>query len=384
MTRLLQDVLRERADLAPVPHVDLDRVVAAGERRVRRTRLTTGLAAAAVAAVVAGSAFVLPGLVSPDERGLATEAPSPFTERKVGYAIEDVVQWGSESFSVGAVVTSYVQTDDGFVFTTRNGDVRLYDGHASVLIGHVANHRLRSDDTGSLVAWVDLAEDGHPQYVVFDTHALREVARVDDAAAGPSRDSTEGGAEVFAVDDGMAYWRTSEGFVRYEVTSGRQTVLAGSPVPTDPAHKQPVAYSIEDVAAGRIAYVVDAGQGPEMKVAKSLDLGAPTAALSSNGLLSPAGDFLGAEVEDNIAVYDTTTGADVTPALPGYPFAVVMGWVDEDTAAVFAIKRLGDDTAYPFDMLSCDVPSGDCTVVSRGTAPADAESLVIPVGDPMT
>ncbi|MGZ5417601.1 MAG: hypothetical protein ACXWDI_10500 [Nocardioides sp.] len=73
----------------------------------------------------------------------------------------------------------------------------------------------------------------------------------------------------------------------------------------------------------------------------------------------------------------------MTPALPGYPFAVVTGWVDDDTAMVFAIRDLAAEP-YPFDLLTCDVPTGACHGVTRGDVPTDSESFVIPVGDPMT
>ena len=384
MTRLLSDVLHEHADSAPGPQVDLDAIVRDGDRSVRRSRLSTGLAAAAaVAAVVAGSSFVLPGLVAQDQDTRVAGSTPPFAERRAGYAMDGVIHWGDETFPVGMPVTSYVQTDDGFVLTNRKGEVFLFDGTDSQRIGFSSNNRLRADDTGSLVAWVDRAEDGHTQYVVYDTGSMTERARMDDTAAGPSREPSDQGAEVFAVDDGSAYWRTVEGLVRYDVASGDLTVLASHEPPADPSAKAPLAYAIEDVADGRIAYLVDAGQGASMKVADEIDLSAPTLANASNAVLSPDGRFLGVEEDDNISVYDTTTGDDVTPSLPGYPFAVVTGWVDEHTATVFAIKDL-DAEPYPFNLLTCDVPTGACDVATHGDVPTDSESFVVPVGDPMT
>ncbi len=383
MTRLLSDVLRERADSAPGPQVDLDAIIGAGDRRLRRSRVSTGLAAAAVAAVVAGSSFVLPGLVAQEKDAPVAGAASPFVERRAGYAADGVIHWGDETFAVGAPVVSYVQTDDGFVLTNRKGDVFLFDGTDSQRIGFTSNGRVRADDTGSLVAWVDRAEDGRTQYVVYDTGSMTERARVDDTAAGPSREPTDQGAEVFAVDDGSAYWRTAEGLVRYDVAAGGITLLADHEPPADPSAKEPVAYAIEDVAEGRIAYLVDAGQGASMKVADEIDVSAPTLANASNGVLSPDGRFLGVEEDDNIAVYDTRTGTDLTPDLGRYPFAVVTGWVDDETAMVFAIKDLAAEP-YAFDLLTCDVPTGACDVVTQGDVPTDSESFVIPVGDPMT
>ena len=75
------------------------------------------------------------------------------------------------------------------------------------MVGRAEGNRLRADDSGSLVSWVELAEDGHPQYVVLDTARQEEVARVDDQTAGASIEWGDWGAQVFAVDDGSVYWR---------------------------------------------------------------------------------------------------------------------------------------------------------------------------------
>jgi hypothetical protein len=386
MTKLLQDVLYERAENAPRPQVDLDLVIGAGERRVRRARLSTGLAASAVAVVVAGSAFVLPGTLAPQpQRHDPAAAPSPWSERRVGYAMEDVVHWGDESFSVGAVVASYVQTDDGIVFTTPNGDVWLYGGADSQRIGHAAGNRLRADDTGSLVAWVDRDEDHQPQYVVYDTHARKEVTRVDDDVAGPARPGYEsdGGALVYAVDDGSVYWRSGERIVRYVVAGGdTQQVTRWVPAPDQSSPDGTV--DLVDVASGRLAYRIDGSEGSSVFYT-GVRVGERATELASghNGSLSPDGRYVGVEDDDVMAVYDTATGADVTPDLRGYPFKVVTGWVDADTAAVFAIKDLDADP-YVFDLLRCDVPSGACEKVTGGEVATDAESYVVPVGDPMT
>jgi hypothetical protein len=352
MTELLQDVLHERAENAPRPQVDLDLVIGAGERRVRRARLGTGLAACAVAAVVAGSAFAAPGMLAPQPRRHdAAAAPSPWSERRAGYAMEDVVHWGDESFSVGAVVASYVQTDDGIVFTTRNGDVWRYGGADSQRIGHAT-----------------------------------DVARVDDLVAGPARPGAEsdGGALVYAVDDGSVYWRTGEDIVRYVVATGDTDVVTHWVAGTD-SSAGPQVIDLVDVAAGRLAYLVDDQDGRGgFFVGDQVGQRATHLPSGRHGYLSPDGGYAGVEEDDVMAVYDTATGAEVTPDLPGYPFTVVTGWVDADTVAVIAIKDLDADPCA-FDMLECDVPSGVCEVVSGGQVATDAaESLVPPTGDPMT
>ena len=387
MTKLLQDILHERAASAPGPQVDVEAIVGAGESRVRRGRLTTGLAAAAVAAVVAGSSFVLPGLLAHDQEPPATAGtPSPFAERRAGYAMHGVIHWGDQTFTVGTDVDSYVQTDDGFVVANRRGAIFLFDGNDTRRIGRTTNRTVRGDDTGSLVAWVDRNEDGQPQYVVYDTHTMKEVVRVDDEVTGPARPGyeDEGGALVYAVDDGSVYWRAGDVIVRYVVATGDAHVVTPWVAGTD-STAGPQLVDVVDVAAGRLAYRVDQqdGQGG-FYVGDEVGEQATRLASGRSGYLSPDGRYVGVEDDDVMAVYDTGTGAAVTLAgLAGYPFTVVSGWVDADTAMVFAIKDLDADP-YVFDMLQCDVPSGACQVVTGGEVATDAESFVVPGGDPMT
>lgn len=387
MTKILQDLLHDRAASAPGPQLDVEAIIGSGESRVRRGRLTTGLAAAAVAAVVAGSSFVLPGLLRHDQEPPATSGThSPFAERRTGYAMHGVIHWGDRTFTVGTDVDSYVQTDDGFVVANKRGDVFLFDGTDAQRIGHTTNRTLRADDSGSLVAWVDRNEDGQPQYVVFDTHAMKEIARVDDEVAGSARPGheNEGGALVYAVDDGSVYWRAGDVIVRYVVATGDTHVVTHWVEGTDPT-AGPQVVDVVDVAAGHLAYRVDHrdGQGG-FYVGDEVGEQATGLASGRNGYLSPDGRYVGVEDDDVMAVYDTDTGAPVTLAgLDSYPFKVVSGWVDAGTAMVFAIKDLDADP-YVFDMLECDVPSGACGVVTGGEVATDAESFVVPVGDPMT
>ncbi|HSE55508.1 MAG TPA: hypothetical protein VLB03_07225, partial [Nocardioidaceae bacterium] len=283
------------------------------------------------------------------------------------------------TFSVDAAIAAYVQTDDGFVYTTRNGGVWFHDGTGSERIGHAAHVRLRADDTGSLVAWVDLAEDGAPQYVVYDTGSRREAARVDDSAAGPSREQADEVAEVFAVDDGAAYWRTEGGVVRYDVATG-ESELVHRPRPiVDPADKPAQVTDIVDVAAGRIAYVED-DEGSRLLVGEAIGEDAEQMPSGWNGVLSPDGSYIGVEEADEMAVYDAATTEAVTPALDGYAFKVVYGWVDEDTAMVLGIKDLEGET-YPTDFLACDIPDGACEVTSA--TEVGAGTFALPNGDPM-
>lgn len=382
MTELLRDVLHEHADAAPPPRLDLGDLIGEGERRVRRRQATRALAAAALLAVVAGTGFAVQGPAGTPSPAPA-EASTPFEERRVSWATGDEIRWGAESFQVGRPVASYVQTDDGFVFTSPSRDVWFHDGSASRRIGHAGAGRLRADDTGSLVAWVGTDRAGNTEYVVYDTALEREVARVGDDAAGPALEETDLAAEVFAVDDGSVYWRTDgHRIVRHHVSSGDTVLVHEQEPPADPSSKAPAVYELADVAGGRLAYLVDAEGGVQAKVARTVDLDAPTVARASNVLLSPDARYLAAEEDDNIRLYDVATRADVTPDLSRYPFAVAYGWVDEETAMVFGIVAL-DGPGYDVDLLSCVVASGTCEEVGETVVSESSGLFVIPTGDPM-
>lgn len=372
MTGLLTRVMHERAD-ATSPDVDLDAIINEGNRRVRRQRATNGLVAAVVAGTVAAGAVSVPlllgGTADPDLA--ATAPPGEFEPRRTSYAIGGEIHWGTHTYRIGERVASFVPTDNGFVYTTADGTVSLFDGNGSDPLGTAEGNRLRADDQGSLVAWVELAEDGHPQYVVFDTAKRAEVARVDDRSAGASVEPHDQGAEVFAVDDGSIYWRHGADLVRYDVPAAKESLLATG-----------TRSRILDVAYGTLAYAVEQDGSTAAAVGQRVDVEAPPVARASNVLLSPDARYLAAEENDNIAVYDVRSGETVTPDTSGYPFAVVVDWVDDDTTTVLAVDEMADDGTASGDVLRCDI-GGPCAPVGS-FADLEGEELIPPVGDPMS
>ncbi|MGA9746724.1 MAG: hypothetical protein WBQ50_04635 [Nocardioides sp.] len=371
MTGLLSDVMHDRADTAGHPVVDLDAIVRVGDRRLRRNRAVSGLAVAAVVLAAAAGSVTAMGLLDLGD-DLAADAPP--TDPKAALAIGDQIHVGARTFDVGRPVASLVQTDDGLVYTTTDDTVWLYDGETSVEVGRADGNRLRADDAGSLVSWVALAEDGHPQYVVFDTSSRRELARVDNEAAGPSKEPSDEGAEVFAVDDGSVYWRDGFDIVRYDVASGQETTISSR------------IDDLVDVAGGRFAYAVDGrdvGNGRwGIAVGPQLDPGDVSLAEASHGYLSPDGRLLAAEESDSIAVYATDDGQDLTPQVNGYEYVVSYGWVADDVASVLALSSFTEEAASG-DILECDVSDDACTVVTSFHDVA-TDRLVLPTGDPNT
>lgn len=387
MTGILQEVLREHAASAPDPAVDLDRVVGEGNNRVRRTQRAIGLAAAAIAVVIAGGVFTLPRLLSePDDGGHVAHGASPFAEHRIGYAFGDVIHWGRESFSVGAPVMTYVQTEDGFVYTTKDRSVWLYDGAHSRRIGRSLTGALRADDTGSLVTWVGRAADGHPQYVVYDTHSRAVKARVDGNVARAAVGPDDGGAFVYAVDDGSVYWRTAEGLVRYDVSSGESVLVSKAADLSDLTNRAGLPRMLDDVANGRIAYQVSSTDGHRMMVGRSIgqdakEMGPGAQGNLSQGNLSPDGRYLAVLDNSRLRVFDTATGVDTmarTEADHGLRF--VFGWVDDHTAMVIAFKH---PAAKPqiADFLLCDVPDGGCSRVLRADVTNQVHGFALPNGD---
>ncbi|HET6651551.1 MAG TPA: hypothetical protein VFH10_02850 [Nocardioides sp.] len=373
MTGLLTRVMHDHADAAAA-EVDVDEIISEGDRRVRRQRVRHGLVAAVLAGAVVAGASSVPLLVGgshdPTAGGLS------FRHRAATYAVGSSVHVGGHTFDVGRPVASLVQTDGGIVYTTRDGRVWHYDGVTTVEIGRAEGHRLRADDQGSLVAWVETAEDGHPQYVVHSTMRRAELARLDDDAAGPARAAGDLGTEVFAVDDGSVYLRRDGDLVRYDVPSDTEAALAGAEPGT--------AAEIVDVAYGALAYTVDGtrpgNRRPGIAVGQRPDPEGVALAAAGTGALSPDGRLLAADEHGTMAIYAADDGLDVTPTVDGYRDVVAYDWVGDDMATVLAVSdRRG--ARVTGDVLTCDVSDDACSVVSsfRDVAATD---IVTAGGDP--
>lgn len=387
MTSLLSDVLQERADGAGSPRLDLDLVIAHGERQLRRRRLAgmTGVGLLAAATITAFAVIDLPS----DRQSAPAAGTSDTTERgdtlwsthALSYSDDSTIHvvTAEADLDVGQPIRSYVATDDGFVWTAEDGTVSFQpaDGSATRAIGSTSRdgYYLRADDTGSLAAWVDWTEPGGPSLVVYDTAEGAEVLR-ESSGTGPGmaayRDAPEP-VYVYAVDDGSVYWLNESGIVRTEVATATSTVLG-----------QGNGFSIDDVATGVIASRPDGtADRQETLVGPSLTEGR-TLPNAGHAQLSPDGRTISFEDADELVVRDVATGQDLSPVNPGYEYWVVTQWVDDHDVAVMGLRSLkdldnpsGPDTA-PLDFLHCDVADGSCRVVTSTVVDLDAFNL--PVG----
>ena len=376
MTGLLNDVMHERAERAGPPQLDLDAIVAAGDRRVRRGRTLAGLAAAAVAATVAVTGLAVPRLLGDDPA--PAPATSPFAARELSWAQGSTIHWGGQTFDMGRTVHSYLQTDDGFVWTSPDGTVRLFDGSTNREIGRADGGYLVADDSGPLVAWTTPREGGRsPAYVVYDTAADEVVTRVD-ADPDDNRWETE---RVMGLDGTAAYWKQDDTFVRQDLGGGEASTLwVQEPFEDLTTKADPAITDIVDVAAGRIAYYVQRGDEWGLAVGETIEPDGRILSAASHGVLSPDGRYLASENDDFIAVHDTRTGEDLSPDLGSYPYAVGYAWVDDDTLMVYGLTSIEGDGPYPADLMTCDVGGGCTTETSEEIAEG---AFALPVGEPL-
>lgn len=378
MTGLLTRVMHDRADTAGTPDLDLDAIIAAGDRRVRRRRVTTGIAAASVAGVVAVAGLAVPRMLDHDDHAPAPTT-SPFTARQVSWAEGSTIHWGERAFAVGKRVRSYVPTDEGFVWTSPDGTVRFFDGIGNVVVGTAEGGRLVADDSGSYVAWTTPGTRQEPaSHVVFDTSTRTSQNFVAAATAEAPDDEAP---TVMALDADWLYVREGNLLSRRSLVSRVTETLWAQEGPVDPATKaEPAIWQVVDVAAGSIAYFVERVDTWGLAVGSRVDPTAPVVSTASNGYLSPDGRLLASEQDDFIAVHDTATGQDVSPDLGGYPYAVGYGWVDDDTVMAYGLTDLDGDGPYPADILTCDIGAG-CTVVA--SVDISEGSFALPVGRPL-
>lgn len=379
MNGLLKDLLEARADSVVPPRFDLDDLIAAGDRRVRRGRWLVGgsvvAALAAVALVGAGIPLALHDS-APEPAGPAdgtVRQVQDLSRVKATYAVGEVIDYGGQTIDVGLPVDAFVQSSHGFVVTSGGG-VYLADGVAVERIGTSGatyGTELAADPQSQYVAWMDTSSDPVGEFVVYDTSNRDEVARTSEGNTHlPSELSEFQQPAVVDVDHDTVYWHSERGLEAYRVDDGSTTVLS----------EGASADWLLDARAGQFAY--QASQEGAWVVARNVTT--ETQVLSgyvSSAAISPDGSYVAADPDDNIEVVDTSTRQEVTPSHDAYSFLYAVQWIDGERFTALGFPKgfnSSDSSDDPFDLLVCTVDAG-CTVVVSGLHLSDAPEF--PVGE---
>lgn len=359
--------LRATAEGGEFRSIDLDAVHRLGDRRRRHRR--AGVAALAVAAVAAVSIGV-PALSGSDApRGVdPAGAPGVAPDRLAAWAMDRDLHTPDGVVRMASPVHAFVATDTGYVVLDDAGTVSQVRGDDVTTLADAvptdSSARLVTD--GRYVAWSTHDED---QLFLTINDQLRDRTVVQIAAdLDPRFDPAEGGG-VLGLDAGRLYYAEARGVVTVDLTDPEQaeTVLVG-PLPEDT--------DVLDVRAGQT--LLAERDGLSLGPLGDHNPPVPGTQFASYGTLSPTAAYVAPDGE-TLSVR-RPDGTDVTPTLPsGYEsFATAYGWVDADTVAVLAAVG-NSDRPTSGSLLTCEVPSGDCTVVVPEVGPFE-DGFQLPVG----
>lgn len=359
----LPTLLHDRADRAHLAPVDLDAVVRAGDRRVRRRRLATYGATLAVAGVVGGTALLGGG---DDGARRAVDPAAPTTGADAAGAswyLDGRLHHDGTSTDLGLDVVTYVRTASGFVLVDTDDVVWSWTGTGDperVGVAADAQPRLAGDPDGDRAAWVGATAPDRGVVVLDQASGL--TTELNGLGAGE--------AAVTAVDGERVWWHEGARSLTWSVVDG------GEP------QRLPDGTTVLAAQGGRIVHQVDGqpvrtttgtpGPGDTVLDEEYRDVGA----------LSPDGALWSADA-DEVGVVRTSDGSAV-PLEVDAPFSTGYEWLDEDSLVVLTGEGDPDDGgSMTARILVCEVPDGGCTDVSGELGTFDdleAGDLALPVG----
>ena len=384
MTNSLRDLLRQDADRVEIPTLDAGDVIAQGEQRLQRRRITAVLACVAAVAVIAVGGIVSGSVQhrsegpvdKPNENKTSVPVIRKILYSDVDYAAPgDSVRFGDRVVQTGNDFVHLDVTDDGFLYTDRGG-VWFSDGGTPEEIGsrmcaasrngefsHFDNRAVMTANSGSTAAWFDCTHPATPTLVVYDTSSGHEVVRPV-ALCGE-----EELCELVGVTSDYVYFNRGDyvGFPRPDYKFDLRTAKLS------PSSTQEHAEDLRSHPRGLV-------------IGDSWQTGRPTDAIGQGfwvdgSRLVPVDNQWAEPVP--AAAFDTLTQRPVRLHLPrGYhtdhgDLGPIEGpgdlslfeWLDDDTVAL--VGGTGE-------ILSCQLSAGRCVVTVRG--PRAGEVRVIPNG----
>jgi hypothetical protein len=350
MTEKLKTFMDEAAQL-DFATPDLDAILRDGDRTVRRHRLILGAAGVAAAALVVTGIVLTAGGDDPGSTVAGDPAPVDAVTWTVGQTLHTA---DGQTFDVGHDVTAFVRTSVGYAFLDDNDEVFSFIDGKVEDVGTVSHPypQLYADDEGSLVGWVDGTEDGR-RFVVHDL--ADDTTETFGDPSGMEQRSEFDSFVMYAIDGRTAYVRDSRGAIAYDVDTGSVRVIEDRPRDW---------FDIKGVEDGVIAF--QTGLTSSDDIAGTVLGTSPTSGVElfpgwgGPARFSPDGRWVSLE-GDEPAVYDAETGSQVTIDLDGRPFGTGYEWLDDDTLLFGASEKM----VGPLQILSCEIPSGACTVVEE-------------------
>lgn len=357
MNGMLRDLLSERADAAGSPDLDLDGLIAQGERSLtRRRRVAVGATAAAVALAV-GTSFALVQVVGDDRSappvGPPANPPSNVDitpdvtddARPLTYGVGATVHYGDRVIEAAEDPDGLFVFDGGlWFFTGENGGTtttHLYytDGSSEPVEIARGIDRPTPGQVGSLLVWLE-GDD----VVIYDTDVPDVVARV-------PLNGRRLGNPIIPLEDAV-HWREyddsaesiSDGrSVRYDLSTGSRTRVSRADE-----------RAAEARAAGPPRLVVGSADS-ELSVEhfEVIDSRLETRA-SGSGAPPP--------------VFVAATGERLRVSVPDGYDGEAMGvfqWLDEDRFALVVLGIAGIGNAPTGDLLVCRISAGRCRTVAN-------------------
>jgi hypothetical protein len=388
MTDLLKDTLTDHADRAQPSPLDLDAIISTGDRRLRRRRVlaTAGTAMITLAVVITGLTLLKPAEDQP------APVSTPFTERRATYATGTEIHFGQDIISTAPYkLSAFVQTDSGFVFTTKAG-LFVADGkHIRRLSAHAGDLTdLTSATHGNLVGWVEDFAD-RSESVIYDVAAGRELVRTPIGnQRGPLFDPVDR-PRVIAIDGDYAYLGTFKGVYRWDLKTGQAQTVGKNISPDD----------IRTVVNIRHLYqvpLIAPDDGTSLALADNPSDGTGHPYPGQQGWLSPTADYLLTAPNDPrhvspppaaLRLFQTATGKELSLTHPGHPLLIFSQWLTNDT---FTAAGLRTTTANsPVDLLTCSVTSLTCqtttpaisTFTFTPTPAGTTTPFTLPIGTPI-
>lgn len=404
MTDTFRGLLREDADNVEIPELDVDHVIARGEQRLRRRRLTTALGAVAAIAVIAAGGLLASGVEhqssgpvdrpvetgdkerpqgqtreiiwSDDLTGLTPGSESPNIrvgvlhvgdrEVEIGQVLHSVQDWSMFVTDAGAV---YAQDDQSVWFTDGGRPQRIASDSCAVSAGGYPGLGLATGDSGPLVAWFDCAPGSRGDLVVYDTAAGREVARqripsCESVIEPPSLPWTRLACAPAAIVGQHVYFghfgdegQLAAHELRFDVTSGR-VERAGPDAYLDDLRTQPRLLVIGDTWQSGTPVETQGGNNPDYfrPVGSRLvpvDAGGWSADDdASTRAFDAAGDPVRFRLPSDYQ--PQPTDAEI--------FFTVFEWLDDDTVAL----AQGGSSVVD-DIVVCHLGDGSCSFADART-----------------